>query len=219
MTAPTAICAEYSTHTAEQQPVAGPCVLRPNHLGHIHQDMRGVQWATRPDRTPGHPATCPTSPTGWHHYNEGNGRPESRTCDHCGAGGCCACGGGPVVYRNHLEQPFCWPCADGQASPATCSGSADELQVRLHAALRVIGRAEREITELCQRLAETEQGLKDVQEGRREWAALCAKAIRRQVSAEGAVARGRALAGRWQSQGRPYSLYARDVLDALNEQQ
>ncbi|MEU9849334.1 hypothetical protein [Streptomyces sp. NPDC047985] len=39
------ICAEYSTHT--DRPPIGPCVLRPGHRGHIHQDMRGIQWANQ----------------------------------------------------------------------------------------------------------------------------------------------------------------------------
>ncbi|MEV6102650.1 hypothetical protein [Nocardia sp. NPDC051981] len=43
----TSICAEYSTHT--DRPPVGPCVLRPGHRGHIHQDMRGMQWASRLD--------------------------------------------------------------------------------------------------------------------------------------------------------------------------
>ncbi|MFF2964274.1 coiled-coil domain-containing protein [Streptomyces sp. NPDC057963] len=145
----TTICAEYSTHITDH-PI-GPCVLRPHHRGDIHQDMRGIQWASRPGRTPGHPATCPNSPTGWHHYNEGNGRPESRTYDHCGAGGC---------------------CADGQA-PTVVSGSVDELRARLTAALRAIGRAEVEIATLradlrardeviAQQRAASRRALKDV---------------------------------------------------------
>lgn len=135
-----------------------------------------MQWATRPDRTPGHPATCPNSPTGEHHYGEGNGRPESRTCDHCGAGGCCDCGGGPVAYRNYRGQPFCGPCADGQA-PATGSDSENQLHARLTAAIRAIGRGEQEIVELRQRLAETERDRDTTQEGRRLYAAAIAEAL------------------------------------------
>ncbi|WKD36535.1 hypothetical protein [Streptomyces xanthophaeus] len=33
---------------------------------------------------------------------------------------CCVCGGGPVVYRNYREQPFCWPCADCQCAQNPC---------------------------------------------------------------------------------------------------
>lgn len=32
---------------------------------------------------------------------------------------CCVCGHGPVTYHNYREQPFCWPCADGQPAPTT----------------------------------------------------------------------------------------------------
>lgn len=163
-----AICAEYSTHAIDQPPV-GPCVLRTGHRGHIHQDVRGMQWATRPDSSPSHPATCPAGPTGEHHYNEGNGRPESRTCDHCGAGGCCT-PGAPVEYCGDLS-----PSVFGEA-PAECvlrpghsarhsdnrggrwwhtpdedvtdSDSVGELRARLTAALRAIGRAEQENAEL-----------------------------------------------------------------------
>jgi hypothetical protein len=33
---------------------------------------------------------------------------------------CCVCGGGPVVYRNCLEQPFCVHCADCQCRQNPC---------------------------------------------------------------------------------------------------
>lgn len=33
---------------------------------------------------------------------------------------CCVCGGGPVVYRNYREQPFCWPCADCGCNQDLC---------------------------------------------------------------------------------------------------
>ena len=33
---------------------------------------------------------------------------------------CCVCGGGPVVYRNYREQPFCWPCADCRCNQVLC---------------------------------------------------------------------------------------------------
>lgn len=26
---------------------------------------------------------------------------------------CCVCGSADVGYHNYLEQPFCWPCANG----------------------------------------------------------------------------------------------------------
>ncbi|MEE1774475.1 hypothetical protein PUR34_41470 [Streptomyces sp. JV185] len=163
MTTTTAICAEYSTHTTEQQPV-GPCVLRPGHRGHIHQDMRGMQWATRP-----------------------------------GSNECAVCGGG-VAYLNYRGQPFCGPCANGEAPSVD---PADELRARLTAALRAIGRGEQEIVELRRRLAETEQDRDTAQEGRRLYAAACAEAMRSRLSAEGAIARVRALAERWQAGVRP----------------
>lgn len=39
-----AICAENATR--QPGPPIGPCVLRPQHQGRIHQDVRGVQWST-----------------------------------------------------------------------------------------------------------------------------------------------------------------------------
>lgn len=33
---------------------------------------------------------------------------------------CCVCGGGSVVYRNHRDLPFCWPCADCQCVENPC---------------------------------------------------------------------------------------------------
>lgn len=182
----TTICAEYSTQTAEQQPV-GPCVLRPGHRGHIHQDMRGIQWATRPDSS-----------------------------------GCCVCGGGPIVYHNYLGNPVCAHCSNCECGERPCAVDGqgpleDEgLQGRLDAALRVMHRSEQETTDLRRRLAEAEKDRDTAQEGRRLYAAACAEAIRRQRSAEVSVARVRALAGRWQAQGQPYSLYAHDVLNALD---
>ncbi|MFJ1695714.1 hypothetical protein ACIOHC_11270 [Streptomyces sp. NPDC088252] len=162
------ICAEYSTHITEKQPV-GPCVLRPGHLGRIHQDMRGVQWATRPDSTPSRSATCPNGPTGEHQYNEGKGSAESRTCDHCGAGGCCV-PGAPVEYCGVLsssifgEAPAECVLRPGHSArhsdnrggrwwhtpdeAVTGSDSVDELRARLHAAIRAISRGEQEIVEL-----------------------------------------------------------------------
>ncbi|GAA1778809.1 MULTISPECIES: hypothetical protein [Actinomycetes] len=34
--------------------------------------------------------------------------------------GCCVCGGGPVVYRNYRDLPFCWPCADCRCAQNPC---------------------------------------------------------------------------------------------------
>ncbi|MFB6813081.1 hypothetical protein ACFCV8_00840 [Streptomyces sp. NPDC056347] len=67
MTNPTAICAEYSTHATDRPPV-GPCVLRPGHRGDIHQDMRGIQWATRPDSSGC--CVCGDTPIDYHNYLE-----------------------------------------------------------------------------------------------------------------------------------------------------
>lgn len=36
------------------------------------------------------------------------------------ADNCCVCGGGPVVYRNFLERPFCSGCADCQCGENPC---------------------------------------------------------------------------------------------------
>ncbi|MDI9836235.1 hypothetical protein [Streptomyces sp. KAU_LT] len=33
---------------------------------------------------------------------------------------CCVCGGGPVVYRNFKEQPFCGPCANCECGQDVC---------------------------------------------------------------------------------------------------
>lgn len=33
---------------------------------------------------------------------------------------CCVCGGGPVVYRNYREQPFCQHCADCSCGEDPC---------------------------------------------------------------------------------------------------
>jgi hypothetical protein len=30
---------------------------------------------------------------------------------------CCVCGSGEVAYHNYRQQPFCWPCADGDTCP------------------------------------------------------------------------------------------------------
>lgn len=30
---------------------------------------------------------------------------------------CCVCGSPDVSYHNYLEQPFCWPCANGPRPP------------------------------------------------------------------------------------------------------
>ncbi|WP_326768616.1 hypothetical protein OG978_32495 [Streptomyces sp. NBC_01591] len=172
----TTICAEYSTHT--DHPPVGPCVLRPGHRGHIHQDVRGMQWS-------GRPGACPNSPTGEHRYDEGDGRPESRTCDHCGAGGCCV-PGAPAEYCGALSSPIF------DTAPAECvlrpghsgshadnhggrwryitdesaagSDSDDELRARLHAAIRAIGCGEQEIAELRQRTENAEMRLQHVRE-------------------------------------------------------
>ncbi|MFJ8855136.1 hypothetical protein [Streptomyces sp. NPDC102437] len=205
------ICAEYSTHTTEQQPVLGPCVLRPGHRGGIHQDVRGIQWANRPARTPAHRALCPTSPTGWHHYNEGNGRPESRTCDHCGAGACRACGGGPVAYHNYLGNPVCAHCADCACGERPCAVDGQDqlgdegLQGQLSAALRVMHRSEQEIAALRAELR-----------ARDEVIAQQRAAARHALRDVAAVARVRALAGRWYGQGAPATSYARELLATLD---
>ncbi|MEU9760259.1 hypothetical protein AB0D98_10925 [Streptomyces sp. NPDC047987] len=113
----TTICAEYSTHT--DRPPVGPCILRPGHLGHIHQDMRGIQWASRPD-TSGC-CICGGGPIVYHNYL---GKP---ICAHCSN---CECG----------ERP----CAvGGKDQPA-----GEGLQVQLSAALRVMLRSEEEIADL-----------------------------------------------------------------------
>ncbi|MFE2930646.1 hypothetical protein [Streptomyces sp. NPDC059278] len=203
MTDPTTICAEYSTRTAEQQPV-GPCVLRPGHRGGIHQDMRGVRWASRP-------GTCPTSPTGNHWYSEGNGQPESRTCDHCGAGACCACGGGPVVYHNYLGNPVCAHCSNCECGERPCAvdrhGQLEDegLQSRLDAALRVMHRSEQEIADLRAEIRARDKVIAQQRAASRR--ALCDVA---------AVARARLLAGRWFAQELPHSLYARELLATLD---
>jgi hypothetical protein len=157
------ICAEYSTHT-DHRPV-GPCVLR----GHIHQDMRGIQWVARPDS------------------NE-----------------CVVCGGVPVVYRNYLGQPFCGPCADGQA-PTMVSGSDDELRARLTAAIRAIGRGEQEIATLRGEIR-----------SRDEVIAQQRVAARRALRDVCAVQRVRDLGGRWYGQGAPATSYARELLATLD---
>ncbi|MEU3220008.1 hypothetical protein [Streptomyces sp. NPDC006971] len=117
MTDSTAICAEYSTHT--DHPPVGPCVLRPRHRGHIHQDMRGIQWASRPDSSGC--CVCGGGPIVYHNYL---GNP---VCAHCSD---CACG----------ERP----CAvDGQDQPADA-----DLRARLLAAVRAIRGADEEIAGL-----------------------------------------------------------------------
>ncbi|MFB7845488.1 hypothetical protein ACFC34_00430 [Streptomyces sp. NPDC056053] len=212
------ICAEYSTRTTDQPPV-GPCVLRPGHRGHIHQDVRGIQWATRP-------ATCPTSPTGKHWYSEGDGRPESRICDHCGAGGCCA-PSVPVEYCGDLS-----PSVFGEA-PAECvlrpghsarhsdnrgrrwwhtpdedvtdSDPVGELRARLAAALRVMLRSEQEIADLRAELRARDKVI--AQQRATAQRALCDVA---------AVARVRGLADRWYGQGAPATSYARELLATLD---
>ncbi|MFF3730421.1 hypothetical protein ACFYXM_08910 [Streptomyces sp. NPDC002476] len=272
----TTICAEYSTHT--DQPPVGPCVLRPGHLGHIHQDMRGIQWATKPDAEQGThaetaftrlSATTPPQPVrlligdqpplvgtwhgggmgtpkrlggdlvveptitfpggccagGEHHYSEGNGQPESRTCDHCGAGGCCA-PSVPVEYCGDLS-----PSVFGEA-PAECvlrpghsarhsdncgrrwwhtpdegvtdSDSVGELRARLTAALRAIGQSEREIADLRAELRARDKVI--AQQRAVAQRALCDVA---------AVARVRDLATRWYGQGAPATSYARELLAVL----
>jgi hypothetical protein len=30
---------------------------------------------------------------------------------------CCVCNSPAVTYHNYLEQPFCWPCANGPQPP------------------------------------------------------------------------------------------------------
>jgi hypothetical protein len=35
---------------------------------------------------------------------------------------CCVCGSTAVVYRNHREQPFCGPCANGDYQRPQCAG-------------------------------------------------------------------------------------------------
>ncbi len=47
-------------------------------------------------------------------------RAETRTAEAAEPDSCCVCGGGPVVYRNFRDQPFCWPCADCQCAQNPC---------------------------------------------------------------------------------------------------
>ena len=45
---------------------------------------------------------------------------------------CCMCGSADVRYRNYLEQPFCWPCADGtspEGKAAVAASLADDAPV------------------------------------------------------------------------------------------
>ncbi|MER6607344.1 hypothetical protein ABT282_15880 [Streptomyces sp. NPDC000927] len=136
-----AICAEYSTHTTDQPPV-GPCVLRPRHLGRIHQDVRGTQWA--------------------------------------------AADYGPEA--DQLPDP-----------------SAAELQVRLHAAIRVISRSEEEIADLRAELWYRDEAMAKQR-------SACQRALRDVA----AVQRVRDLANRWYGQGAPATSYARELLATLD---
>lgn len=44
-------------------------------------------------------------------HTAGDGQPGER---------CCVCAGGPVVYRNYREQPFCQHCADCRCGEDPC---------------------------------------------------------------------------------------------------
>ncbi|MFE7105603.1 hypothetical protein ACFU98_10740 [Streptomyces sp. NPDC057575] len=262
------ICAEYSTHTADHP--AGPCVLRPGHLGHIHQDMRGIQWANqttaeecatggivnfglntgeisgcilpphRPEDTErrarlnaavqptGHSARQATRAEAeeadtpcstckgrcyvpdWTRWDSRYDEPMPKPCPDCadtnsGSDRCCACGDSPVIYRNNLNQPLCCTCAFHRG-PAVGSGSVEELQVRLRAAMESIHRFEQETTGLRRRVENAERRT----EAQRS---ACQRALRDVA----AVQRVRDLANRWYGQGAPATSYARELLATLDE--
>jgi hypothetical protein len=166
------ICAEYSTQTAEQQPV-GPCVLRPGHRGHIHQDVRGIQWATRPDTGAAFPPyRCSCGLTG-----------ELLAVDAAGA----------HAHARPAEE-----------RPGTVTETA-ELQARLHAAVRTIGRAEDEIAGLRSELRSRDEAMAKQRNN-------CQRALRDVC----AVQRVRDLADRWYGQGAPATSYARELLSTLD---
>jgi hypothetical protein len=65
---------------------------------------------------------------------------------------CCICGGGPVVYHNYREQPFCCPCAECCPQPApeptpvvdtchTVTVDGDTIRVRGAGTLGRVGEA------------------------------------------------------------------------------
>jgi hypothetical protein len=78
---------------------------------------------------------------------------------------CCVCGSADVGYHNYREQPFCWPCADGdQVAELADVDQAAELAARGPTELaeleRYMTRDDRaELAELTRRLAELERRL------------------------------------------------------------
>ncbi|MFE9398630.1 hypothetical protein [Streptomyces flavidovirens] len=89
---------------------SGECVLRPGHSG-SHATDTGMRWWRT---TPNNPATGGDA-----------------------ADNCCACGKGPVVYRNYREQPFCGHCANCACGANPCSKPAttDDLRDQYAAAI------------------------------------------------------------------------------------
>jgi hypothetical protein len=79
----------------------------------------------------GEPAPQATDGTVCRAYQPPTKPEDSGLCARCGmsdwkhaaaaeAERCCVCGGAPVVYHNHREQPFCWPCADCGCNQDVC---------------------------------------------------------------------------------------------------
>ncbi|MER5843229.1 hypothetical protein ABT099_23615 [Streptomyces prasinus] len=85
-----------------------PSILKCNHA-HLRQPHGAHEWEPQPGMTPVH---CPG------HLDIGKNRQRAQAA----AEGvrCCVCGGGQVVYRNYLEQPFCGLCANCECAQNPC---------------------------------------------------------------------------------------------------
>ncbi|MFJ2374992.1 cell division protein ZapB [Streptomyces sp. NPDC087769] len=200
MTTTTAICAEYSTHTTEQQPV-GPCVLRPGHRGHIHQDMRGMQWATRPDSDAC--CVCAASPVGYRNYC---GQP---FCEPCADGQDPAAGSDSVdELRARLHAAI---RAIGRAEQENAELRRDNAQLLGEQAACIA--AEQQRDRLAASLREVRAELHARDEALAKQRSNCQRALRDVC----AVQRVRDLANRWYGQGAPATSYARELLATLDE--
>ncbi|MFF5642088.1 hypothetical protein ACFY8Q_07210 [[Kitasatospora] papulosa] len=97
LAAQTAHLATPETDLAEGAP--GICQYACTHPTYLHNET-GCRAIGCPCRATDHPTASPP---------EAPGAPEV----------CCDCGSPKVAYHNYREQPFCWPCADGQPAPTT----------------------------------------------------------------------------------------------------
>ncbi|RCH70498.1 hypothetical protein DT019_03135 [Streptomyces sp. SDr-06] len=148
---------------AMRQPL-GPCILRHQHDGPVHQDANGATWhrtgdtdplapfralldqataaavqAARAERDadddtrPDHHTTAAVWTQAAHLLDQAIRQADNprTTPNNPPASGdaevCCACGGGPIVYRNFEDNPFCAHCSecdcglpDGRCTVSTC---------------------------------------------------------------------------------------------------